>query len=216
MKQWKKNVVALSGASLFGLATFVYADPAPAIDARSSQSMAQRMMGGHGPEMIGRGMMGGHGHDTMGRGIAGGHDHDTMRRGMMSGHGPEMMGRGISGGHGSTAPGARGMGLATMLEGLDLSSEQRAQIQPLDDELFRKQWEITGNTIEAQRKLRRQSSTQQRDDNAIAEAHKILRELREQRLLAGLQTREKLTGILTQEQRERLRLREQSCRDRQA
>ena len=155
-------------------------------------------MGGHGPETMGRGMMGGNGPETMGRG-------------MMGGRGPATMGRGMRGGHGGAAPGARGMGLGTMLEGLDLTDEQRAALQPLDDELFRKQWEITGKTIEAQRTLRRQSSMQQRDDNAIAEAHKILQELRGQRLLAESQTREKLESLLTQEQRERLRSRGHEC-----
>lgn len=146
----------------------------------------------------------------------GGSSGQGMARGMMGGHGPEMMGPGMMGGHGSAATSARGMGLGTTLEGLDLTEEQRAQLQPLDDELFRRQWEITGKTIEAQRKLRRQSSMGQRDDKAIAEAHKILQALREQRLLAASQTREKVAGILTQEQRERLRVREQGCMGGQA
>ena len=224
MKQWKKHVVVLAGAALFGLAASANADEAPATGGSSGRGMGPGMMGGHGPETMGRGMMGGHGPETMGRGMMGGHGPETMGRGMMGGNGPETMGRGMMGGrgpatmgrgmrggHGGAAPGARGMGLGTMLEGLDLTDEQRAALQPLDDELFRKQWEITGKTIEAQRTLRRQSSMQQRDDNAIAEAHKILQELRGQRLLAESQTREKLESLLTQEQRERLRSRGHEC-----
>ena len=143
----------------------------------------------------------------------GGNSGRGMTGGMMGGQGPEMMGRGMMGGHGSAATSARGMGLETVLEGLELTDEQRTQLQPLDDELFRKQWEITGKTIEAQRKLRRQSSTAQRNDKVIAEAHKIVRELREQRLLAESQTREKVEGILTQAQREQLRRRQHECMD---
>lgn len=125
-------------------------------------------------------------------------------------------GRGMMGGHGSAAPAVSGMGLGTMLEGLNLTGEQRAQLQPLDDELFRKQWEITGKAIEARRNLRRQSSMEQRDDKAIAEAHKILQELREQRQLAESQTWEKLESILTPEQREQLRSRQHDCTGGQA
>jgi len=146
----------------------------------------------------------------------GGGSGQNMTPGMMRGHGPEVTGGGMKGGHGSAAPSARGMGLGTMLEGLNLTDEQRAQLQPLDDELFRKQWEITGKTIEAQRKLRRQSSMEKRDDNAIAEAHKILRELREQRALAESQTWKKAESVLTPEQRERLRSQGHECTGGQA
>jgi Spy/CpxP family protein refolding chaperone len=177
MKDWKKHVVVLAGATLFGFAASVYAEQAPGTGDSSSQGMT---------------------------------------RGMMGRHGPESMGGGMGGGHGSTAPSTRGMGLGTMLEGLDLTDEQRTELQPLDDELFRKQWEITGKTIEAQRKLRRQSTVKPRDDNAIAEAHKILQALREQRALAESQTREKAESILTVEQREQLRSQQHECTGGQA
>lgn len=190
MKQRKRQVVTFTGAALLVFAALVHADQPPAAGGNSGRGMTSGMMGGHGSEMMGRGRMG--------------------RRG------PETMGWGMMGGHGSAASSARGMGLGTMLEGVELTEEQRAQLQPLDDELFRKQWEITGKTIEAQRKLRRQSSMAQRDDKAIAEAHKMVRELREQRLLAESQTREKLEGILTEAQRERLRLRQHECMEGQA
>ncbi len=134
-----------------------------------------------------------------------------MTRGMMGGYAPDAMGRGMREGTGSAAPSAHGMGLEMMLGGLDLTDEQRARLQPLDDELFRKQWEITGKTIEAQRKLGRLSSMEQRDANAIGEAHKILRELREQHALAESQAREEVEKILTPEQRERLSLQAHEC-----
>ena len=203
MKACTKHVVALAGAALFGFAASAYSEQAPATGGGSGPGMAAGMMGGHGPEMMGRGMMGGHGSETMGRG-------------MMGGRGPAAMGGGMRGGHGSAAASARGMGLGTMLEGLELTDEQRAQLQPLDDELFRKQWDITGKTMEAHRKLHRRSSAEQRDDKAIAEAHKIVRELREQRLLAETQTWEKVKGILTQAQRGQLREQEHECMDGQS
>jgi len=198
MKQSKRQVVTFTGAALLVFAALVYADQPPATGGNSGRGMTSGMMGGHGSEMMGRGMMGRRGPETMGWG-------------MMGRHGPGMMG-----GHGSAATSARGMGLGPMLESMELTEEQRAQLQPLDDELFRKQWEITGKTIEAQRKLRRQSSMAQRDDKVIAEAHKMVRELREQRLLAESQTLEKVEGILTEAQRERLRLRQHECTDGQA
>ncbi len=198
MKQRKRQVVTFTGAALLVFAALVYADQPPATRSNSGRGMTSGMMGEHGPEMMGRAMMG--------RRVP-----ETMGWGMMGRHGPGMMG-----GHGSAATSARGMGLGTMLEGLALTDEQRAQLEPLDIELFRAQWDITGKTIEAQRKLHRQSSTAQRDDEAIAEAHKSLRALREQRALAETQALEKVKGILTPEQREQLRQREHECMDGQA
>ena len=198
MKQRKRQVVTFTGAALLVFAALVYADQPPATGGNSGRDMTSGMMGGHGSEMMGRGMMGRRVPETMGWGMMGRH------------------GRGMMGGRGSAATSARAMGLGSMLEGMELTEEQRAQLQPLDDELFRKQWEITGKTIEAQRKLRRQSFMAQRDDKVIAEAHKMVREFREQRLLAESQTREKVKGILTPEQREQLRQREHECMDGQA
>ncbi len=143
-------------------------------------------------------------------------DNDSGR-GMMGGKGLGAMSGQMSWGHGSGMPGARDLGLAAMLQGLDLSDDQRAALGPMDDELFRRQWEITGKMIEAERKLRRQASSRSPgDEQAIAAGHKALRELREQRSLALSQMQEKVDAILTPEQREKLRLRPHECVDGQA
>lgn len=167
MKAWKKNVVALAGAILFGVAASAAADPAPTT-------------------------------------------RDAPSQGMMPGAGA-MHGR-IARGHGYGMPGARDLGLEMMLQGLDLTGDQRAALVPIDDELFRRQWEISGKMIEVERKLRRQASSKSAGvDQAITEGHEDLRELREQRSLAFSQAWEKVDAILTPEQRDKVRAQPHEC-----
>ena len=60
MKQWKKHVVVLAGAALFGLAASANADEAPATGGSSGRGMGPGMMGGHRDHM-GPGTMHGRG-----------------------------------------------------------------------------------------------------------------------------------------------------------
>ena len=100
--------------------------------------MGPGMMGGYGtgPGMTGPGMMGGYGPGGYGPGGYG------MGPGMMGGYGP--------GGYG---PGGYGMGPGMMggyggYGGLNLTDEQRAKIDAIQQEASRKQWDLMGKTHE--------------------------------------------------------------------
>ncbi|MCZ7566070.1 MAG: Spy/CpxP family protein refolding chaperone [Burkholderiales bacterium] len=156
--------------------------------------MGPGMMGGYGPGSggMGPGMMGG----MMGPGVTG--------YGMMGGYGPGYgMGPGMMGG--MMGPGMTGSGMMGPLWSLDLSDAQRAQISKIHDEVRRKNWDVLGKMQDEQAKLRDAYATGKRDRAAILGAYKRIGELRLQRIENALDAREKLEGVLTQEQREQLR-----------
>ena len=138
---------------------------------------------GMGPGMMGGGMMGG----MMGPGMTGGH-------GPGYGMGPGMMGGGMMG----------GMGYG-MLYQLNLSPDQWNKVNAIHEDLAKKQWDLMGKSREEAFKLRKLLATEKRDRTAITNQYKTLQEMRLESFQARLDTREKLDGVLTKEQKEQLR-----------
>lgn len=154
---------------------------------------------GMGPGMMGPGMMGGYGPGygmgpgMMGPGYGYGH-HMGPGGGYGRGYG---MGPGMMGGYG---PGGYGM-----FGQLNLTSEQWSKINAIHDEFGKKQWELGGRMRDEAFKLRRLMTAEERDRNAINEQYKKLQDLRQQRFEARLDAREKIDGVLTDEQKQQLR-----------
>ena len=138
---------------------------------------------GMGPGMMGGGMMGG----MMGPGMTGGH-------GPGYGMGPGMMGGGMMG----------GMGYG-MLYQLNLSPDQWNKVNAIHEDLAKKQWDLMCKSREEAFKLRNLMATEKRDRTAITNQYKKLQEMRLESFQARLDTREKLDGVLTKEQKEQLR-----------
>jgi Spy/CpxP family protein refolding chaperone len=154
-------------------------------------AFAQPQGPGYGAGMMdpgaGPGMMGGYGPGG-GRGYGPGYG---MGPGMMGGYGPGYgMGPGMMGGP---------------LWALDLTDAQRTQINKIQDDVRRKNWDVMGKMQDELAKLRDAYASGKRDRAAILGAYKRIGELRLQRIENALDAREKIDGVLTKEQREQLR-----------
>ncbi|WP_372863843.1 Spy/CpxP family protein refolding chaperone [Spongiibacter sp.] len=146
------------------------------------------MMGGYGPGYgMGPGMMGG----MMGH-MMGGYG---MGPGMMGGYGPGYgMGPGMMGGAGYG-----------MLYQLNLSPEQWAKVNAIQQDLAKKNWELAGRMRDESFKLHELAAADKRDRNAIMGQYKKLQDVRLQRFQARLDAQEKTEGVLTKEQKQQLR-----------
>ena len=174
--------------------------------------MGPGMMGGYGPGYgMGPGMMGGYGPGYgMGPGMMGGYGPGYgMGPGMMSG----MMGPGMMGGYGM-GPGMMGgyeagygMGPGMMGGALvaRLNDAQRSQVNKIQDEVRRKNWDVLGKKQDEMAKLRDAYASGKPDRAAILGAYKRIGELRLQRIENTLDASEKLEGVLTKGQREQIR-----------
>lgn len=136
-------------------------------------------MMGYGPGMMGYGM---------GPGMMGGYG---MGPGMMGGYG---MGPGMMGGMGP------GMGYGRMP---DLTPEQRKQISKIQDETRKKNWELMGQLMDEQARLRDQYEAPQQDSNAVAAAQKRIDELQRQMYDNATKAHERMGAVLTKEQKEK-------------
>jgi len=124
-----------------------------------------------------------------------------MGPGMMGGYGmgPGMMG-GYEAGYGM-GPGMMGGALWS----LDLSDAQRSQVNKIQDEVRRKNWDVLGKMQDEMAKLRDAYASGKSERAAILGAYKRIGDLRLQRIENTLDASEKLEGVLTKEQREQLR-----------
>jgi len=137
-------------------------------------------MGGYG---MGPGMMGGYG---MGPGMMGGY-----------GMGPGMMGYGMG-------PGMMGGGYGMGPHGLsDLSAEQRTKITEIQSETRKKHWDLMGQAMEEQAKLRDLYDAPKRDAAAISNAHKKISELQRRMYETSADAHKRMEGVLTKEQQEK-------------
>jgi Spy/CpxP family protein refolding chaperone len=172
--------------------------------------MGPGMMGGAGDSpAYGPGRMYGPG---AGYGPGGGYGMGPgMMYGPCGGYGPGMMGT-MGGGYGmgpGMMGGGYGMGPAMMggwgMGYLDLTGDQQSKIEKLGDEFRHKQWDLVGKMMDEQAKLRDLYGATTFDRNAIAAAYKRIGELRQQAIEARLDMLGKVEGMLTKEQRDRLR-----------
>lgn len=142
---------------------------------------------GNGP-----GMMGGYGDHGMGPGMMGGYG---MGPGMMGGHGGFGMGPGMMGGY----------SLAT-IERLDLTAEQRQQLDKIEGDLRKRNWALMGKMHDEMDELYEPATTSGGPDRAaILAANKRMSELRQQVLENSLDAMDKAQALLTPKQRDQLR-----------
>lgn len=188
------KLLALAAAAAIGGTALAQAPQGPGYGpGMMGQGMGPGMMGGYGP---GYGPGGGRGGYGPGYG---------MGPGMMGGYGPGMMG---PGGMGPGMTGGYGMGPGMMggpLAALDLTDAQRAQINKIQDEVRRKNWDVMGKMQDEAATLRDAYAAGKRDRATIIGAYKRIGELRLQRIENAFDAREKIEGILTKEQREQMR-----------
>ncbi len=161
--------------------------------------------GGYG---MGHGMMGGYGQGQggYGPGMMGGYGGYGMGPGMMGGYGGYGMGPGMMGGYGGY-----GMGPAMMygygggiLDGLDLSSDQREKITKIQEALSTTHWALMGKMQEQQFQMRGLLASGNADDAAVGKAYKNLEGLRQQMWASGAAAQKQIDAVLTKSQREQL------------
>jgi Spy/CpxP family protein refolding chaperone len=130
----------------------------------------------------------------------------NMGPGMMGGYGSGYgMGPGMTGGYG---PGY-GMGTGMMgwrnYRGLDLSTDQKSRITPIQKEMRSKQWPLMGELMDAQDKLQELYDADKQDSAAINKQYKVIEDLRRQMIDNAVDAHNRINSILTKEQREKLR-----------
>ena len=155
----------------------VLAGTAPTLLAAQPKILPQSDYGGWGCGM-GPGMMGGYG---------GGYG---MGPGMMGGYG-HGMGPGMMGGYWGS--------------GLDLTEEQQAKINKIQDESRKSHWALMSTMMDQQAKLRDLYSAPKRDAAAIDEAYKAFGKLQQQMYDTSVEVQKRMEAVLTQEQQEKLR-----------
>jgi protein CpxP len=179
---------------------------------QAPQGMGPGMMGqgqGMGPGMMGQGqgmgpgMMGqGYGPGMMGQGMGPG----MMGYGMMGqGMGPGMMGQGMGPGMMSGMMGPGMMYGADRYASLDLSAEQRSKISAIQEQLWRKRWDLMGKMHEERYHMHRLMSGAVTDDAAARKAYQAMADAHKQMFDAMLDARKHIDALLTKEQREQLR-----------
>lgn len=155
---------------------------------------------GMGPGMMGGGMMGG----MMGPGMMGGYGPGPGGGyGPGYGMGPGMMGHGMMGG--MMGPGMMGgMGYGILYQ-LNLSPDQWNKVNAIQEDLAKKEWDLAGKTREEAFKLRNLMAAEKRDRTAITNQYKNIQETRLQSFQARLDAQEKISSLLTKEQKEQAR-----------
>lgn len=116
------------------------------------------------------------------------------------GMGPGMMGRGMMG------PGMMGPGMGMMDQpDLDLSDEQRSQIDKIRAEARKKQLSLARQLRSEQRKLQALYDADKPDREAIRAQRKKVQELQLQMMQNRMTAHNDIEDVLTDEQREQLR-----------
>ncbi|BAU49828.1 hypothetical protein SVA_3280 [Sulfurifustis variabilis] len=126
-----------------------------------------------------------------------------MRGGMMGGWGGGMMGPGMMG------PGTMdqewAMGGTAPFEALDLSDEQRGQIARIRDAERRKHWNVAGQIMDQQSRLRGLYEADQPDPKQVGQVYADISQLRRQMVETHVAADNEIQQLLTQEQREQLK-----------
>jgi Spy/CpxP family protein refolding chaperone len=176
------------------------------------QGMGPGMMGpGYGPGMMGQGMgpgmMGqGMGPGMMGQGYGPGMMGQGMGPGMMGqGYGPGMMGQGMGPGMMGQGYGPGMMYGANPYTALDLSDAQRSKIDEIQQELWRKRWDLMGKMHEERYHMHRWTSGAAPDDAAARKAYEAMAGAHKQMFEATLDARKRIDAVLTKEQRDKLK-----------
>ena len=185
---------------------------AQATTPQTPQGPGPGMMGqGMGPGMRGQG----YGPGMMGQGYGPGMMGQGYGPGMMGqGYGPGMMGQGM--GPGMMGYGMMGQGMGPGMMGgmmyganpyvsLDLSAEQRAKISAIQEELWRKRWNLMGKMHEERYHMYQLMSGVVTDEAAARKAYQAMADAHKQMFEAMLAAHKQIDAVLTKEQREKLK-----------
>jgi Spy/CpxP family protein refolding chaperone len=88
---------------------------------------------------------------------------------------------------------------------LDLTAEQRAKINKLQDENRRKDWEIAGKIMDEQAKLRDLYAVDTPDPKKVGAVYGNIAKHRQQMIEADVALQNSIQATLTKEQREQLK-----------
>ena len=188
------NITRPSRLAAFGLAALL-SGTAPALLAADPPP----------PPQYGPGMMNGYGGYGMGPGMMGGGY--GMGPGMMGGYGGYGMGPGMMGGGYGMGPGMMGGGMMGPYwgSGLDLTPDQQAKINKIQDETRKAHWALMGEMMDQQARLRDLNQAPKRDETAIAAAYKEFGKIQQKMYDSAVAAHTRMEALLTKEQKEKLR-----------
>jgi Spy/CpxP family protein refolding chaperone len=124
---------------------------------------------------------------------------------MMGGMMGQGMGPGMMGGMMGQGMGPGMMGGAGPYAALNLSREQRSKIAGIQQDLWRKQWDLMGKMHEERFHMHQLTSGAETDDSAVRKAYQAMADAHKQMFEAMLDTRKRIDAVLTKEQREQLK-----------
>ena len=106
--------------------------------------------------------------------------------------------------------GGYGMGPGMMMgpywgSGLDLSAEQQARINRIQDETRKAHWALMGEMMNQQATLRDLNLAPKRDNAAIDRAYKEFGKLQQKMYDSSVEAQKRMEAVLTKEQQEKLR-----------
>lgn len=131
-----------------------------------------------------------------------------MGFGMMDGYGGPGygMGLGMMGHYSGFGQGQRtGVMGWEDYEQLNLNADQRAKITQIQKEVRTQHWSLMGKRLEAQDRLRDLYDAEKLDAAAINKQYKEIEDYRRQMVESSIDARNRINGILTKDQREKLR-----------
>ena len=189
---WKHTAIAAATAlSLIGLTAYAQGSFQPV---HGYGGMMGGYSQGFGPQGGGYGM---------GPGLMGGYGGYGMGPGMMGGYGGYGMGPGMMGGYELGA-----------IERLDLTAEQRQQLDKIEGDLRKENWALMGKMHDQMDELYDpETNSGKRDRAAILAANKRMSDLRQQMLENSLNAADKAEALLTPQQREQYQRLARAWRD---
>jgi len=113
---------------------------------------------------------------------------------------PNPYGPGMMGGYGM----GHGMGNYWGI-GLDLTDEQQAKVNTIQDETRKSHWALMGEMMNQQARLRDLNLAPKRDSAAIDAAYKEVGQLQQKMYNVSVEAHKRMEAVLTKEQQEKLR-----------
>lgn len=125
--------------------------------------------------------------------------------GMMDDDDMPMMGAGGGMGCGAGWGGGMGMMGSGALSGLDLTAEQCARINKIQDEMRKQHWTVMGKIMDEQARLRDLYAEDKLDAKKITAVSDAIHGLRKQMIETRIDATNRMRDVLTKEQREQLK-----------
>ena len=124
--------------------------------------------------------------------------------GMMDDSDMPMMGGGMGPGSCGMSGGSMGMMGYGSFSSLDLTKDQQAKINKIQDELRRQHWAVMGKMMDEQTKLRDLYDEEKLDAKKISAVSDAIHVLRKQMIESRIDAYNRMREVLTKEQREQL------------